>query len=311
QLVVPPTPVKIEIPSELLKVSLVKKSFQKLKNHLAEFDKVVKERTTLSTITEGSWDFEHTKEVFITQVIPFLNTLRESFKDFDNGLHNELNEVKMVFNQMEAAIEQCSVDKKCFEIKKKELLLENNRILELIIFQDLVHTAVNSLEVIDECESMRKSWCEEYNTNLTLEAELLKMNKLSKTCSRLQNHCISLELKLQQYKESFENNKSCSNLDAPVSNEFFVINDLKTLLQAKESSISKLRAHIATLKGKNVYDNNVPVYNACMISPRMFKLDLEPLSYRLENNREAHEDYLQKTKEHTDTLHGIVEQARK
>ncbi|GJW82077.1 integrase, catalytic region, zinc finger, CCHC-type containing protein [Tanacetum coccineum] len=88
--------------------------------------------------------------------------------------------------------------KKCFEIQKKELLLENDRLLELIISQDLVHTGVNSLEVTDECESMRKSWCEEYNRNL-----------------------------------------------------------------------------------------------------------------KLKNNREAHEDYLKKTKEHTDTLCGTVEQARK
>ncbi|GJT07637.1 hypothetical protein Tco_0842099 [Tanacetum coccineum] len=43
----------------------------------------------------------------------------------------------------------------------------------------------------------------------------------------------------------------------------------------------------------------------------MFRLDLEPLFHRVKNNREAHEDYLQKTKEHTNTLRGIVEQARK
>ncbi|GJZ40572.1 hypothetical protein Tco_0587458 [Tanacetum coccineum] len=77
-------------------------------------------------------------------------------KDFDNGPHDELNEVKTVFNQKEAAVEQCSVDKKCFEIQKKERLLKNDRLLELIISQDLVHTAVNSLEFIHECESMRK-----------------------------------------------------------------------------------------------------------------------------------------------------------
>ncbi|GJR23301.1 hypothetical protein Tco_0971828 [Tanacetum coccineum] len=158
---------------------------------------------------------------------------------------------------------------------------------------------------------MRKSWCEEYNRNLTLEAELSKMNELSKTCSRLQNHCISLELKLQQYKEKFQNNRSCSNLDAPALNEFFVINDLKAQLQAKESSISKFREHIATLKGKKVSDNNKPVDNASVIAPGMFRLDLEPLSHRLKNNMEAHEDYLKKTKEHTNTLREIVEQARK
>ncbi|GJU68613.1 hypothetical protein Tco_1254872 [Tanacetum coccineum] len=129
QLVVQPTPVKIEVPSELPKASLVNIIFQKLKNHLATFSKVVKERTTPSTITEGAWGFEHTKEVFITQVIPFLNSLRDSFKDFDNGLHDELNEVKTVFNQMEAAVEHCSIDNKCFEIKKKQLLLENDQLL--------------------------------------------------------------------------------------------------------------------------------------------------------------------------------------
>ncbi|GJR41865.1 hypothetical protein Tco_1309968 [Tanacetum coccineum] len=107
------------------------------------------------------------------------------------------------------------------ELPKKELLLENDRLLKVIISQDLVHTAINSLEVIDEFESMRKSWCEEYNRNLTLETELSKMNEISKTCSRLQNHCISLELKLEQYKESFHNNRSCRNLDAPALNEFF------------------------------------------------------------------------------------------
>ncbi|GKE55089.1 hypothetical protein Tco_1490245 [Tanacetum coccineum] len=55
-------------------------------------------------ITEGAWGFEHTKEVFVTEVIPFMNSLRESFKDFANDLHLELNEIKAVFNQMEAEL---------------------------------------------------------------------------------------------------------------------------------------------------------------------------------------------------------------
>ncbi|GJY90743.1 hypothetical protein Tco_0505939 [Tanacetum coccineum] len=182
-----------------------------------------------------------------------------------------------------AVVEQCSVDKKYFEIQNKELL-ENDRLLELIISQDLVHTAVNSLEVIDECESMRKRYCEEYNRNLTLEAELSKMNELSKTCSRLQNHCISLELKLQLTKKVFKITDHVAIWMLSYS-EFFVINDLKAQLQAKESSISKLRAYIATLKGKNVSANNEPVNNASVIARGMFRLDLEPLSRRHKNNR--------------------------
>nr|GEU85357.1 integrase, catalytic region, zinc finger, CCHC-type, peptidase aspartic, catalytic [Tanacetum cinerariifolium] len=47
-------PTKVEVPKELPKVSMVNTSLKKLKNHLAGFDVVVKERTTTTTITEGS-----------------------------------------------------------------------------------------------------------------------------------------------------------------------------------------------------------------------------------------------------------------
>nr|GFB32526.1 hypothetical protein [Tanacetum cinerariifolium] len=46
-------PVKMEVPKELPKVSLVNKSLKKLKLDLANFDKVVKIRTTPNARTEG------------------------------------------------------------------------------------------------------------------------------------------------------------------------------------------------------------------------------------------------------------------
>nr|GEY01223.1 hypothetical protein [Tanacetum cinerariifolium] len=48
-----PTPV--EVPKELPKVSMVNSSLKKVKYHLASFDVVVKERTTATAITEGTW----------------------------------------------------------------------------------------------------------------------------------------------------------------------------------------------------------------------------------------------------------------
>ncbi|GJU39819.1 hypothetical protein Tco_1192776 [Tanacetum coccineum] len=49
------SPVKIEAPKELPKVSLVNESLKKLKFHLARFDNVVKKRTTHDARTEGKW----------------------------------------------------------------------------------------------------------------------------------------------------------------------------------------------------------------------------------------------------------------
>ncbi|GJT09054.1 hypothetical protein Tco_0843516 [Tanacetum coccineum] len=146
-------------PSELPKVSLVNESLKKLKYHLASFDKVVKKRTTSDAITT-----------------------------------DEITEVQTVFNQMEAVVDQCSVDKNALEIQIKQLSIDNDQLLNQIM-ENVVDTAV-----------------------------------------------------------------------------------------------SKPSATIA---------------------PGMFKLDIEPISHRLKNNRDAHEVYLEKTIENTDTLRGLVECARK
>ncbi|GKA91426.1 retrovirus-related pol polyprotein from transposon TNT 1-94 [Tanacetum coccineum] len=46
---------KLDVPSELPKVSLVNTSLKKIKFHLAKFDSVVKKRTTPDALTEGEW----------------------------------------------------------------------------------------------------------------------------------------------------------------------------------------------------------------------------------------------------------------
>nr|GEU64815.1 hypothetical protein [Tanacetum cinerariifolium] len=147
-----------EVPKELPKVSFVKTYFQKLKNNLASFDKAVKVRTTPDAIIKTSWGLEHTKKVFKEEVITFINSLGASFKCFENGLHNELNEVKTDFDQIEAAVEQCFIDKKYFNIQKKDLSLNNDRLLDRIICQDVMNIVmhvdfvhVNVLSANNQC----------------------------------------------------------------------------------------------------------------------------------------------------------------
>ncbi|GJS11146.1 hypothetical protein Tco_0367942 [Tanacetum coccineum] len=99
-------PTKVEVPKELPKVSMVNTSLKKPKHHLAGFDMVVKERTTATTITEGSWGFEHTKSCFRDEIIPFVKALKDIFNTFDQYLIDELSKVQNVFHQMEQAMEQ-------------------------------------------------------------------------------------------------------------------------------------------------------------------------------------------------------------
>ncbi|GJW37925.1 integrase, catalytic region, zinc finger, CCHC-type containing protein [Tanacetum coccineum] len=77
-----------------------------------------------------------------------------------------------------------------------------------------------------------------------------------------------------------------------------------------DNEINTLKYELRKLKGKNVVDIAISKPSAT-IALGMFKLDIEPISHRLKNNRDAHEVYLEKTIENTDTLRRLVECARK
>nr|GEW38881.1 hypothetical protein [Tanacetum cinerariifolium] len=95
----------VEVPKELPKVSMVNSCLKKLKFHLASFDMVVKERTTATGITEGTWGFEHTKAFFRDDIIPFVKALTELFTSFYQCLIDEVTEVQNVFKQMKLAVD--------------------------------------------------------------------------------------------------------------------------------------------------------------------------------------------------------------
>ncbi|GJX78531.1 integrase, catalytic region, zinc finger, CCHC-type containing protein [Tanacetum coccineum] len=181
-------PVKVEVPNELPKVSLVNVSLKKLKFHLAQFDSMVKNRTTLDARTEGECWFKHTKTIFNNEIIPFLKSLKDIFNVFDGDLLNEIIEVQTVLDQMDVAIQQFLVDKQYLENAKKELFLENDRLLQQIMSRDVLLTVMNSMSLIGEFVNMdgkRKESC-------NLEAELLKsqnvFNDHLKRYSQLERH---------------------------------------------------------------------------------------------------------------------------
>ncbi|GJT11773.1 hypothetical protein Tco_0858815 [Tanacetum coccineum] len=201
------SPTKVEIPKELPKVSMVNTSLKKLKRHLAGFDVVVKERTMDTTITEGSWGFEHTKDCFRDKIILFVKALKEIFNTFDQYLIDELTEVQNVFHQMEQAMEQHRLDSKTFEIKMNQVLNENKRLLEQVINKDIViiimnSTVDNASVNVHECKQCLKLETELLNKKDFIEKETY--DKLFKSYATLEKHCISLEVDTQLNQENFQ-----------------------------------------------------------------------------------------------------------
>ncbi|GKB75601.1 retrovirus-related pol polyprotein from transposon TNT 1-94, partial [Tanacetum coccineum] len=148
------TTIKVEVPKELPKVSMVYTSLKELKRYLTGFDLVVKERTTATAITEGTWGFEHTKACFRDEIIPFIKELKDIFNNFNQYLVEELADVQKVFYQMEQAVEQHRLESRTFEVKINQVLSENERLLAQAIDNDIVKTVVN-LSVNEGCETVK------------------------------------------------------------------------------------------------------------------------------------------------------------
>ncbi|GJS67538.1 retrovirus-related pol polyprotein from transposon TNT 1-94 [Tanacetum coccineum] len=124
---------------------------------------------------------------------------------------------------------------------------------------------------------------------------------------------INIELEHNQFdsirKTRVQSKEHCDSLIAQINAKSVENSDLNAQLQEKIFAITTLKNELRKLKGKNVVDTAVSKPNAT-IAPGMFKLDIEPISHRLQNNRDAHEVYIEKTIENTDTLRGFVERAR-
>ncbi|GJW00510.1 retrovirus-related pol polyprotein from transposon TNT 1-94 [Tanacetum coccineum] len=218
-------PTKVEVPKELPKVSMVNTSLKKLKYHLAGFDVVVKERTTPTAITEGSWGFEHTKACFRDEIIPFVKALKDLFNTFNQYLIDEIFEVQNVFHQIEQAVKQ-------------------HYIVNTIVNSSMDIASVN----VHECEKCLKLKTRLLNKKDFVGKEIY--DKLFKSFITLEKHCISLEVDTQHNQEIFQRDNSVSNQSAPSFDQLLKLNELKAQSQEKDTVIKKLKERIKSLSGK-------------------------------------------------------------
>ncbi|GJX25605.1 hypothetical protein Tco_0231901 [Tanacetum coccineum] len=136
-------------PKKLPSTSQVLKNLNNARELLSKFDECIKRRTTLSPHQIGSWEQSDIKGAFKIDVIPFPENLKETFKLFEKGFIVEVKEMKDIYEQMEDDVDQCSVAKKCFKIEKKQILLNNDRLLEENIVSDIMCTYLRSLNEVD------------------------------------------------------------------------------------------------------------------------------------------------------------------
>ncbi|GJU60116.1 hypothetical protein Tco_1237882 [Tanacetum coccineum] len=232
-----------------------------------------------------------------------------------------------VFHQMEQAVEQHRLESKMFEVKMNQVLNENERLLEQVINKDIVNIIMNSTMDnasvnMHECQKCLKLETELFNKKDFIEKETY--DKLFRSYTTLEKHCISLEVDTQLNQEIFQRDNSVSNQSAPNFDQYFELNELKAQSQEKDTVIRKLKERIKSLSG-NMNEEKVKkdieeietinielhhrekdlvittlkaelrklkgkdlTYNVVTkhtIAPEMLKIDVKPIALRLLNNR--------------------------
>ncbi|GKA98877.1 retrovirus-related pol polyprotein from transposon TNT 1-94 [Tanacetum coccineum] len=214
-------------------------------------------RITPTGLIEGERGFDQTKECYPTEAIPFFKTLKEHFEGIQKTLTKDVKEMKEIFKQMEAEVDQNVLDKKSTEIERKNHLIKNENLIADCLSNELLYSVMNSMYNVTNFFEMHDAYTVEQAPNNEIEAEISKLkykiqkydhSEMIKSFSNLEVEHLNLQLKYQHLKESFRNNKSKKYSDVPAFDSVFVIDKLKEHLQGRGHTDRPLVFRVRLLK---------------------------------------------------------------
>ncbi|GJU43837.1 hypothetical protein Tco_1201103 [Tanacetum coccineum] len=173
--VYPPNTPETLVPGVLPTKSQVKINIFALIQLFLEFKKTCKKRITPTRLTEGERGFEQTKECYLTEVIPFFKTLKEYFKGIQKALTKEIKEMKDIFEELEAEVDQNIVNRKHDEIERKNLLIANDNLIADCLSKEVFYIATNSELTVSRLTEMHEAHTIVQTRCLELEVELSKL----------------------------------------------------------------------------------------------------------------------------------------
>ncbi|GJU40561.1 retrovirus-related pol polyprotein from transposon TNT 1-94 [Tanacetum coccineum] len=168
--------------------------------------------------------------------------------------------MKEVFEQMEAEVDQHVIDKKCDEIERKNLLIENENLIADCLSKDVFYTATDSVLTLSRFSDMHDAFTaaqkhiaklESENSNLKNKIQNDDHDVMIKHFSKLEVEHLNLQLKYQHLKERFGNKKSVTCSDAPTFESVFVIGQLQEQVQNRGNTIRELKEKISRLTKKH------------------------------------------------------------
>ncbi|GJR19272.1 hypothetical protein Tco_0967799, partial [Tanacetum coccineum] len=314
-----------EAPHELLKVSLVNESLKKLNYQLANFDKVVKNKTTSDAITTV-FCRKNDLEIQIKQLQIDNDQLLNQIMSQDI-MHIAMNSIDNMDVNMSCVTECC----KCLELEtelfKKNDFIDKKAYDKLVKRYSTLEKHCFSLELATQLnqEIFQKENSSE-NLNAPTFNQLFEINEL-KAQSQEKDTTIRKfkeKIKLLSGKANVENVKM--EIDEMEKINIDLEHSVAKLLSENEN-LRKEREHLKStfkehsdsliaqinakkLKGKSVIDSAMSKPSTVTIAPGMFKINLEPLAPKVLKNKDSRIDFIKHTMENADILRELVKNAR-
>ncbi|GJZ13524.1 hypothetical protein Tco_0548754 [Tanacetum coccineum] len=171
----------------------------------------------------------------------FFKTLKEHFEGIQKALTKEIIEMKDIFEELEAEVDQNGIDRKHDDIERKNLLIANDNLIADCLSKEVFYVATNSKLNVSSFTEMHDAHTSLKARCLKLEVELsnlrdkIQKDNISELVKRFSNrevNHLNMQLKYQNLKESFGNNTSPPARDVP---DF-------------DNAMKKLRMQISQLK---------------------------------------------------------------
>ncbi|GKC96173.1 retrovirus-related pol polyprotein from transposon TNT 1-94 [Tanacetum coccineum] len=241
------------------------------------------------------------------------------------ALSKEIKEMKEIFDELEAEVDQNAVNRKSDEIEGKNLLIRNDNLIVDCLSKGVFYVASNS------------------------ELTVSRFTKMLDAHAIVQARCLELEAELS----NFGNNKSLPARDAPDFDSETRSDAYHTLnFKALDFQITQLTEKVLVFRVENakvkqhykeLYDSikitcakhidqttalltenenlkvqindklkcvTIDSVKPKVLAPGMYAIDVEPIPPRCKNNREDHLEYLKYLKKSVPTIREIIEEAR-
>ncbi|GJT32854.1 retrovirus-related pol polyprotein from transposon TNT 1-94 [Tanacetum coccineum] len=252
------------------------------------------------------------------------------------ALTKEIKEMKEIFKELEAEVDQNVMNRKYDVIERKNLFIANDNLIADCLSKEVFYIPTNSELTVSRFTKMHDAHTILQARCLELEAELSKLNdKVQKDDhTELVKHFFNLE----ETRSEVDRTLYFRALDFQIThltekvtilqeqNELFRAENAKLKQHYKElyDSIKITRAkHIEQTTALLTENKNLKVQinekmkcvtmdsvKPKVLAPGMYAIDVGPIPPRCRNNREVHLDYLKHLMESVETLREIVEEAR-